>query len=429
MEGLRRLKTVVQARATILLLSILVLSSCAQKPLPETPTPQTPPVTPIAWHAVHVESGREVGQGAAWPMLPASTAKLVTALAVLDTVPSDLTFTTRVCRNGDAVALIGRGDPAFDVEDLFGLALNAKEAMTGAQALTYAPVEASGPIQPKQPGDAAYNPHLAGLMVAEGAYRGHLSKDGIGWTVPPGAPVPGRTGTDWFAHPDPPRQAVDLFRAYAAGLGVDLPTPEPGEGRCQQEIARHESAPVSDLVREMLWTSSNPMAEMLGRAALGQDNPMAWLIERHPEITGFSLTNFSGLDAEARLTPRAMARLLAKNADRFVAGVPFPALLTPAGWDGGLKRRMLEPPLALNVWAKTGTMHFGAGLAGYMLVPGKGMVAVAVYAYDEEARAAYDAVVKDPPAEMEIAAGEWRRRARAEIDRTMLQIYRSVSAD
>lgn len=361
-------------------------------------------------------------------MLPASTSKLVTALAVLDSIPSGRIFTTRVCRNGDAVALIGGGDPAFDVEDLFGLALTAGGSMAGATGLTYAPVYSAGPIQPKQPGDAAYNPRLAELMVAEGAYRGHLSGGGSGWTVPPGAPVPNAVGTDWFAHPDPPRQAADLFRAYAAGIGVDLPAPEPGDGRCEQEIARHESAPITDLVREMLWTSSNPMAEILGSAALGHDNPMAWLAERHPEITGFALTNFSGLAAEARLTPRVMARLLAENADSIVAGVPFPALLTPAGWDGGLKRRMLEPPLALNVWAKTGTMHYGAGLAGYMLVPGKGMHAVAVYAFDEEARAAYDAVVRAPPEEMEVAAGEWRRRARAEIDRTMLHIYRTVSA-
>ncbi|WP_205032263.1 D-alanyl-D-alanine carboxypeptidase [Hwanghaeella grinnelliae] len=423
------MKTIVSARALVFLLSALVLSSCAQTSESETPTVLKPSAIPIAWRAVHAETGQEIGERSSSSMLPASTTKLVTALAVLDTVPPDLIFTTRVCRNGDAVALIGGGDPAFDVEDLLGLALTAKDAMAGATALTYAPAEVSGPIQPKQPGDAAYNPRLADLMVAEGAYRGHGSEDGHGWTVPPGASVPSETGTDWYAHPDPPRQAADLFRAYAAGMGVDLPAPEPGEARCDAEIARHESAPVFDLVREMLWTSSNPMAELLGRMALQAEAPGAWLASRHPDIDGFALTNFSGLDAEARLTPRAMARLLAANADLAVAGVPFPAMLTPAGWDGGLKRRMLEPPLALNVWAKTGTMHYGAGLAGYMLVPGKGMFAIAVYAFDEEARAAYDAVVRNPPEEVEVAARNWRMLARAEIDRTVLKIYRALSAE
>ncbi len=362
-------------------------------------------------------------------MLPASTAKLVTALAVLDTLSPDRAFYTRVCRNGDTVTLIGGGDPAFDVEDLFGLAMTAKDAMTGATALTYAPADASGPIQPKQPAEAAYNPRLAALMVGEGAYRGHLPEAGKGWTVPPGAPVPGRPGTDWYAHPDPPKQAADLFRAYAAGMGVDLPEPVPTEARCRTEIARHESPPVYELVREMLWTSSNPMAEMLGRLALKDVNPGSWLKAEHPEITGFALTNYSGLDAAARLTPRAMARLLASEAERSIVGIPFPAFLTPAGWDGGMKRRMQEPPLALMLWAKTGTMHYGAGLAGYLLVPGKGIYAVAVYAFDEEARAAYDAVVLDPPEEMEVAARDWRRRARAEIDRTVLEIHRRLSGD
>lgn len=360
-------------------------------------------------------------------MLPASTAKLVTALAVLDTLSPDRAFHTRVCRNGDTVALIGGGDPAFDVEDLLGLALTAKEAMAGATALTYAPAEAAGPIQPNQPGDAAYNPRLAMLMVAEGAYRGHRSEGGTGWTVPPGAPVPAKPGTDWFAHPDPPKQAADLFRAYAAGMGVALPEPVPAEARCRTEIARHESAPVYELVREMLWTSSNPMAELLGRLALKETDPSAWLKAEHAGIDGFALTNFSGLDAEARLTPRAMARLLASEANRSIVGIPFPAFLTPAGWDGGLKRRMLEPPLALMLWAKTGTLHYGAGLAGYLLVPGKGMYALAVYAFDEEARAAYDAVVQNPPQGMETDAHDWRRRARAEIDRTVLEIYRRLS--
>lgn len=406
-------------------LPLILVAACAQTPLHE----DEPPHIPIAWHAIQTSTGAAFGDMSNRAMLAASTTKLVTALAVLDNLPSDQAFATRVCRKGDVVALIGGDDPAFDVEDLFGLALNAGDAMAGAKALRYAPATASGPIQPKQPGAAAYNPRLATLMVAEGAYRGHLSEDGFGWTVPPGAPVPDAVGTDWYAHPDPPRQAADLFRAYAVGMGVDLPKPVPGDAVCDREIARHESAPVSDLVREMLWTSSNPMAEMLGRTALRQDSPMAWLTEQHPEITGFALTNFSGLDADARLTPLAMARLLAAHAGLTVDGTPFPAMLTPAGWDGGLKRRMLEPPLALNVWAKTGTMHYGAGLAGYMLVPGKGMHAVAVYAFDEAARAAYDAVVLGPPEEMEIAAREWRAQARAEIDRTMLEIYQRLSSN
>ncbi len=401
-----------------------MLSACAQT----SPQDVSPPPISIAWHTVHTSFEQEIGTDSERSVLPASTTKLVTALAVLDQLPPDRTFVTRVCRNGETVALIGGGNPAFDVEDLFGLALTARVAMADATALTYAPVETTGSIQPKQPGSAAYNPRLAVLMVAEGAYRGHRTEYGTGWTVPPDAPMPAEPGTDWYAHPDPPRQAADLFRAYASGLGIDLPTPSPGNARCDGEIARHESAPVTDLVREMLWTSSNPMAEMLGRLALGAHDPSVWLAAEHPGIGGFALTNFSGLDAEARLTPRAVALLLASESGRTVDGQPFPAMLTPAGWDGGLKRRMLDPPLALNFWGKTGTMHYGAGLAGYMLVPGKGMHAVAVYAFDEEARAAYDAVVLNPPEEMEAAAGVWRRRARAEIDRTLLEIYKALLA-
>lgn len=240
---------------------LLALTSCAQV----TETEPAPAPISIAWHSVQISTRNEFGAGSDHPVLPASTVKLVTALAVLDRLSPDTVFVTRVCRSGNAIALIGSGDPAFDVEDLLGLALTAKDDMAGATALTFAPVGNDGPIQPKQPIDAAYNPRLAGLMVAEGAYRGHRRMDGHGWSVPPGAPVPKTPGTDWVAHPDPPRQTVDLFHAYASGMGVDLPEPIPGDGQCDREIARHESAPVPGLVREMLWTSSNPMAELLGR--------------------------------------------------------------------------------------------------------------------------------------------------------------------
>lgn len=427
-----------QARVLASLLAGFVLASCAQPSVPDD-TPQiTAAEIPIAWHAIHVESGRALGEGSVRPMLPASTAKLVTALAVLDRYPKSIPThaTTRLCRNGDAVILTKGFDPTFDLEDLFGLAIAGREGMKGAKRLVYWPEDEYTrshshfyePIQPAQPADAAYNPRLYELMVAEGAYRGHRSEDGSGWTVPPGAPIPNKVGTDWFAHPNPPRQAADLFRAYAAGLGIDLLEPEAANLKCSTIIAEHESASVHEVVREMLWTSSNPVAEIMGRIYIGPKDPTVWLTGQLVDYRSIALNNFSGLDSTARVTPAAMARLLAKHADLEVAGIPFPAMLTPAGWDGGLKHRMVEPPLALNFWGKTGTMHYGAGLAGYMLVPGKGMHAVAVYAFDEEARAAYDAVVLNPPEEMEAAAGVWRRRARAEIDRTLLEIYKALSA-
>ena len=90
---------------------------------------------------------------------------------------------------------------------------------------------------------------------------------------------------------------------------------------------------------------------------------------------------------------------------------------------------MQEPPLGLTVWAKTGTMQFGVGLAGYMMVPGKGLHAIALYAFDEEKRAAYDAVVLDPPPALEAEARDWRNRARAAIDHQIALLHAQLAAN
>ena len=50
-------------------------------------------------------------RGADKPLAPASTMKLLTSLAALDTLGADHTFTTRVVRSGTRIVLVGGGDP------------------------------------------------------------------------------------------------------------------------------------------------------------------------------------------------------------------------------------------------------------------------------------------------------------------------------
>jgi len=404
----------------------LMLAGCAA---PAPPPPQTTGDIPVSFDVVPV--GRPsggFGDASDRPVLPASTLKIITATAVLVEGDPHRRFLTRLCRTGGDLVLIGESDPALDVEDLLALALAADRDLSGAQRFLYAPDGVFGPVHESQPATAAYNPVLAGLMVAEGAYRGSRPHAGGAWTVPAGAPFPPDVGTDWYAHPDPPRQAADLLRGYALGLGVALPEPQPASAAaCERELARHRSDPLSALVREMLWTSSNPMAELLGRAVLDKKNPTDWLARRHPGLADIKVGNFSGLDPQARVTARAMARFLAAEALASGDGPKLPALLTPAGWDGGLKNRFKEPPLALSLWAKTGTMHYGVGLAGYLLVPGKGLHAIAAYAFDAEKRAAYDALLPDPNPEAEERAKAWIRRARNAIDGKIHEVFQRLS--
>ena len=402
----------------------LFLAGCA--------VPPAPPVAddiPVMFRVIPVGgTGGGFGEASDTVVLPASTAKILTAVAVLEEGDASRRFVTRLCRNADALVLVGGGDPALDVEDLLALALAAGDGLSGERRFLYAPAETLGPVHKDQPATAAYNPVLARLMVAEGAYRGARSEGGGAWTVPGGAPAPTEEGVDWYAHPDPPRQAADLLRSYARGLGASLPEPGPAaSAHCEREVARHESDDLEGLVREMLWTSSNPMAELLGRTVLEATDPTGWLRRNHPDLPSLTVGNFSGLDPEARVTPEEMARFLAMQVDQLQGSPGMPAILTPAGWDGGLRTRFREPPLALSLWAKTGTMHYGVGLAGYLLVPEKGLHAIAFYAFDAEERAAYNAMLPNPDAAAEDRAKAWVARARQAIDRKVRETFQRLS--
>lgn len=379
------------------------------------------PEISVSVAAIVVETGETMHEADAdRPVLPASTAKLVTAIALADGAGLDHRFVTRVCRADDTVTLVGGGDPSLDVEDLLALALAAGPGLRGATGFRYAPARRGGPINPDQPAEAAYNPVLAGLIVAEGAYRAGVTGTRA-WTTPAGSPSPAAEGAGWFAHSDPPRQAADLFRHYAHGIGIVLPQPTPGSETCGRELARHSSRPVSALIREMLWTSSNLMAEMLGRFGTVSESPGRWLAGAHPDLTAIDLENFSGLSDRSRVTARSMAQLLAREAARPVGEAPLPAILTPAGWDGGLRNRLTGPPAALAVWAKTGTMHYGVGLAGYALHPRLGLMAIAAYAHDPVLRAAYDPIMATPQAEA--AAKAWDRAARQAVDDAVRSLF------
>lgn len=417
------LSRVIVHRAALVAGILGLFAGCTQ--IEEQPTILS---VPIAYHVTPIgNESAGFGSGSDLQVLPASTVKIVTAAAVMERGDPDHRFVTRVCRNADSIVIIGGGDPTLDVEDMLSLALHTQSGVQDVETLTYYPPKGFGSIARDQPADAAYNPVLASLMVAEGAYRGHRDAN-ASWSVPEGALVPPTGGTDWYAHPDPPKQAADLFRSYMRGLGLYLRDPKPAANdRCDTEITRHESEPLTGMVREMLWTSSNPMAELLGRRFVGSAGPGTWLKTRYPDLSALATDTFSGLDASARISPRAMALFLAREAGLGQGQGGLPPLLTPAGWDGGLKNRFLEPPLALNLWAKTGTLHYGVGLAGYMLVPDKGLYALAVYAFDPTLRAQYDSARLLNRADAEAEAKVWVRRARAEIDATVKRLFADLT--
>jgi D-alanyl-D-alanine carboxypeptidase/D-alanyl-D-alanine-endopeptidase (penicillin-binding protein 4) len=222
---------------------------------------------------------------------------------------------------------------------------------------------------------------------------------------------------------DPGLHAGGVFRWLAYAQGIEIGSPARGAAPAEPRIlAVHESPPLRHLVRDMLVYSNNMMAELIGLSAaarLGDVSagldPAGVLLLGHlarlmPEVDwrGAVLRNFSGLDGEARLSPRQLAAILHYGWYR----AALPALLAAGGWSGTLANRFAGSDHALRVWAKTGTMHYGSALAGYLFSDGVRPMVFVTMVSDVAARAAYDDALPHPGRQIEAAARSWGARAR-----------------
>ncbi len=428
--------------------------------------------TQVGYLLVDLASGRELAAlHPDVPLIPASTTKLATAIVALDALGPEYRFRTELraagrirdgVLKGDLI-LEGGGDPALDVADLLELAVRLSTAgvreVDGRFLIDDTALPRWPEIAPDQPPEAAYNPGIGALSVAFNRVRvawrgdGHAieavtlppldearfeaaspdqlppggvelesRKDGtVVWRV---ADRGRRRQVSELPVKDPGLHAGNLFRRLALALDIVVGPPQRGAVPADATlIAVHESAPLRELVHDMLLYSNNMMAETIGLAAAQQLSRSygaaaagAQLV-RHlarlmPEVDwrGAVLPNSSGLDGQARLTPRQLAAIV-RYGWRTDA---LPALLPASGWSGTLAQRF-DDGEALRVWAKTGAVHYGGALAGYLLPDSQPPAAFVTMVSDLGARAAYDALDRPGRAD-DATASAWNARARGVLD-------------
>lgn len=143
------------------------------------------------------------------------------------------------------------------------------------------------------------------------------------------------------------------------------------------------SAPVRDWVQAMLKRSENLYASILWATVMrairnsSLSAEEALLTRPPPALTGFLrsqgipgsevfLEEGSGLSRNNLVTPRAVVALL-RAMPRHPEGATFRAALPVAGRDGTLAERMAGTAAEDVVHAKTGTLRWAHGLAGYVL--------------------------------------------------------------
>ncbi|MDT7537693.1 MAG: hypothetical protein QOI82_1278 [Actinomycetota bacterium] len=349
----------------------------------------------VAVSVLDATTGKPVLESSAREVvLPASTAKIATAVAALTALPGDLRLRTRVVAGPAAgdVVLVGGGDatlagpftrPGYPrPARLADLAGKVRVGLAGAPVRRVIVDDTlyGGPLlgpgwRPAYVTSGDVSPVTA-LMVDEGR------------TALPPLVGPSRAPR----HSDP---SLAAGRELAGLLGVPKAVVVRGKAADgAKPLAEVTSPPLPQLVEGMLTRSDNDLAESLIRQlAIAQQQPatfaggaaalQAVLARVLPHVGttpgAIRLVDGSGLSRLDRVQPGALTRLLAAvaGADRDTLS-PVLSGLPVAGFDGTLERRYrkgLGLPAAGVVRAKTGTLNGVSALAGLVRTRGGRLLA------------------------------------------------------
>lgn len=312
------------------------------------------------------------------PAVPASTTKLVTAVAALASVGPEHRLTTSVVQSNRGVILVGGGDPTLTVvspknaypkfASLADLATQTATALKAA-GTTHATVDYD---------TSAYQ----GSTMAPGWKQLYFSPEGdvapvSALELNAGRTVPGVQYTPRVQ--DPPLAAAQRFAQMLTSRGV---TAHVGARTTAPKGARRlgavQSPPVSVLVEQLLTHSDDDIAEAMARqVAMSLHRPPTFAggaAATHEVLTklgvggGIEIFDGSGLSHNNRITPSALAKVLALAASpahpelhTVLSGMPV------AGFSGTLDDRFDMGTASAGrgvVRAKTGTLDGVNTLAG-----------------------------------------------------------------
>jgi D-alanyl-D-alanine carboxypeptidase/D-alanyl-D-alanine-endopeptidase (penicillin-binding protein 4) len=311
--------------------------------------------------------------------IPASTAKLLTATAVMSTLDPGRTFATRAVRGvgvndvilvagGDTLLNPGKGNPGA-VAGRAGLADLAARTARALKTLGVTSVRLH--IDDRYASGTRYAPGWDAADISAGL-TGAVAMLGLSTQ----RPAPNRAGPA-----DPVLSTANAFRRALVAEGVIVaPTIDHAaspEGASDLGVV--ESAPLADVMGLALDQSDNALTESLARQGAvraGRRTSFAavaaWVKETVAStgvaVDGVTLIDTSGLSEGTLIPVRALGDVLA-----LAAGGQDPALqdvlaqLPVAGLTGTLADRFVKGsahPAAGLVRAKTGTLTGASSLAG-----------------------------------------------------------------
>ena len=396
---------------------------------------------------------------------PASVAKAVTALYALDALGPTHRFATRLISSGTLsngvlngnLYLVGGGDPTLDTDALADMAAQLKAAgvreVRGKFLVWDGQLPRLSEIDRDQPEQVSYNPAISGIALNFNGVHFEWKRKGKGygvtmearteryrpgvdmarmkiiarntpvftydsrngrdlWTVAQGAL--GKGGSRWLPVRHPAEYAGDVFRTLARAHGIALREAEVSRIRPNgRALVTHQSGELGKILRDMLKYSNNLTAEMVGLSAtVARRGSVGSLAASAGEMNRWSATNLgmqsaklvdhSGLGEKSRLSAAELTQALVKV---YKEGRLKPILKKISLRDA--KGRVIKSH-PIKVQAKTGTLNFVSGLAGYVTAQDGTELAFAFFGADTKARAGIPRSDRERPR----GAAGWNKRAK-----------------
>lgn len=316
----------------------------------------------------------------ALPLLPASNLKLLTATAAIDKLPATDRLVTTV--KGDAAPnkgvvsgnlyLVGGGDPLLRTPDYVANLRYPEQIYDDINTLADQ-VKAAGVTQ------------ITGSVVGDDS-RYDNQRSVAAWparylTNGEVGPLSALSVNDGFGAnnipaSNPAQQAAATFaallraRGITIGGGVTAGTAPPSAAK----ITELDSAPIAEVVDEVLRRSDNNGAELITKELGRQANPatpttaagvaavQADLQADGLPLAGLNMVDGSGLDRTDRVTCQLILATLMRSGPDGAVGKG----LAVAGMTGTLFRRFIGTAAAGRLRAKTGSLEGVAALSGFV---------------------------------------------------------------
>lgn len=341
---------------------------------------------------VDVASGKElVSRNAAEAYVPASSLKILVAMAALEVYGADHQFTTEAVGNGQGeVTLVAGGDLTLAAGE------GDPDAVVGHAGLADLAEDVAASLQEQ----GRSSVHLAlddtlftGPQLAP--HWGDVDLSG-GWAMPM-APIAVDIGQREGHRARSTDAAKDAAQAFAKALRDQGITVDGDITRAQapeeaEQLGAVKSAELGRIVDYTLRHSENVLSETLGRmTAVGTDHEASFagagkavlsvLKDLGLDVSSAELVDTSGLSSLDRVTPTLLVQAL-----KLVTDGEHPQFLSVAnglpvaGLDGTLSGRLDDGAATGMLRAKTGTLTQAVSLSGFVTTADGRLLAFAVVA-------------------------------------------------